>query len=331
MRRSAFTLVELLVVIAIIGILIALLLPAVQAAREAARRSQCASQLRQLGLAVLNYENVHREFPPGGIIDTPFGPSHRSNYNTIAEASSTASGKHGTSWILQILPQVEQAAMFDQWDFSRSVLGNEAVARTDIPILYCPTRRSGIREGFDEMMMFQNWRSGGTDYGACLASGNCWNNNVRHDQHTGPLCVLEDGSAGGIIMPNRGANHGDIPDGTSNTILLGEMQRLWDPTGGPAGTPGLTGSWIARTYDGWATGGSATLFATGVLPSTDAFANPGGVNSGFFESPGSDHSGGAYLCTADSSVRFFSEHADPRIVEAMGNRAGGEVISGAPF
>ena len=124
-RRSScgFTLVELLVVIAIIGILVALLLPAVQAAREAARRSQCANNLKQIGLAILNYESAHQVLPPGGI--------------TVGPCCGTQSH---TSWAIAILPQLEEMALYDQYDQTQTneSLDNQPAVQTLVESYLCP-------------------------------------------------------------------------------------------------------------------------------------------------------------------------------------------------
>src|SRR5687768_8242581 len=107
-RRSAFTLVELLVVIAIIGILIALLLPAVQAARESARRSQCANNLKQIALAVHNYENSYKILPPAVVNGAAFPTKGLEDY---LNAAGTAYTNHGTLSIL--LPYLEQGNVLE--------------------------------------------------------------------------------------------------------------------------------------------------------------------------------------------------------------------------
>lgn len=127
-RRRAFTLVELLVVIAVIGVLVSLLMPAVQAAREAARRIQCQNHLKQLALAVNNYADTLRVFPASGIVNTKI-----KDYDP----------KSGTmfSWIVLVLPYLEQKNLHDQFNFSVSVLLQSAAdpQAAQPPVLFCPS------------------------------------------------------------------------------------------------------------------------------------------------------------------------------------------------
>jgi prepilin-type N-terminal cleavage/methylation domain-containing protein len=133
-RRSAFTLVELLVVIAIIGVLVAILLPAIQAAREAARRTQCVNNLKQLGLACLNYNSARKEYPTGGT-----EPWHD-------EGQGTAIHGKGYGWMVQILPYVEDTAL---QNISKGYgAGNRQldleVRKTPVPLYFCPSRRQNV-------------------------------------------------------------------------------------------------------------------------------------------------------------------------------------------
>lgn len=134
---GAFTLVELLVVIAVIGILIALLLPAVQAAREAARRNQCVNNLKQLGLAVLNYESTHKELPAAGTYAPP-DESRSLTFNYLAAIDL----KSGTnySWVVQVLPFMEEDSIYQQINFSVPVTRNPSNFQDkQIPSLLCPS------------------------------------------------------------------------------------------------------------------------------------------------------------------------------------------------
>lgn len=126
-RNKGFTLVELLVVIAIIGVLVAMLLPAIQAAREAARRSSCQNNLRQVAIALHNFEFANEHFPAGVTNDT--GPIR-----------SEREGDH-INWIARMLPQLDERARFDRLDFSASAYAdeNKYVAERTIPVLRCPS------------------------------------------------------------------------------------------------------------------------------------------------------------------------------------------------
>ena len=325
-----FTLVELLVVIAIIGILIALLLPAVQAAREAARRMQCSNHLKEIGLALHTYQASSNFFPPAAVVSASFKLSfpaypNLSHYDPRGDALS---GEQGTSWMLHILPAIEQGMLFDRWDFTRNVAGNEAVARTDIAMFYCPTRRSGLRD-FDMQpgLMFQGWDQGGTDYGGCTGGANGFNDDAwtpapcRHSMIDHWTDMMPDWSGewvdrgqqfgvfGGI---NKGCTLADIADGTSHTIMTGELQRIYRPS-----------NCQYVSHDGWAVGGVGTLFDT---DGTIDMPTGGGMNNWYFENPGSDHEGGAQFGMADGSVRFISENVDDLLFEYLGTAASGEVV-----
>jgi len=185
--RDGFSLVEMIVVVAIIAILLALLLPAVQAARESSRRTACQNNLRQLAVALLNYESCNGRLPAAALVSEATNPTTcTSCWNPWAEArltSFTSGTKHGSSWILSVLPFMEQAQLANRWDRSTNVLGNAAVAQVNIPSLYCPTRRSGIRIDRDDHknLVNANWRGGGTDYGGCYGRLDGFMNDTSQD------------------------------------------------------------------------------------------------------------------------------------------------------
>lgn len=320
--KRAFTLVELLVVITIIGILIALLLPAVQAAREAARRIQCCGQVKQIGLALHNYAQAHGVFPPGCIVSTLTDKLPAWDPKKEAKSAAGLLKQHGTSWMLQVLPQLEQQNIYDQWDFTKNVLGNAAVAQTDIPIFYCPTRRTEIRSS-DKLhtLVMYVWTGGGNDYGGCIGSGNGWVNGSTKVFSSPRPSVSPDTehwlypSRMGIFQPNIPTGFSSIRDGASNTIMIGEMQRFVSPPS------------QYSCQDGWAVGGVATLFTTNDHEDTPVGTTgwqTGGLNNLFFESPGSDHPGGAQLCMADGSVHFIADGIDTLLFRFLGGMADGE-------
>ncbi|MDY0168201.1 MAG: DUF1559 domain-containing protein [Thermoguttaceae bacterium] len=317
--RHGFTLVELLVVITIIGILIALLLPAVQSAREAARRLQCSNNLKQISLALHNYHTAHGVFPAAIVAD-----NFKADFDTWGEA---ANGRHGTSWMLQILPFLEQQALFDNWNFTTNVKGNAALAKTDIAAFYCPSRRNRVRPQDIPHQMFLDWPSGGTDYGGSGGTGNhFWGDfdgskNPPCGHHYGQVYQIDEtlpprnrAPSKGVFTPLDWLRIDEIRDGTTNTLLTGEMQRL-------DGTKRYDASFPCRsiTQDGWAVAGSANIF-------TLEF---GEMNNYEHEHPGSEHPGGAHFGLADGSVRFIGEHINSTTLKALATVAGSEVVKEA--
>ena len=137
-RMSAFTLVELLVVIAIIGILVALLLPAVNAARESARKIQCTSNIRQVGLAVIQYQEAYKRMPPAGLVAEPDdGPC--AFFNDLDHCFNPGSGQQ-ISWIALILPFMEEQALHDDFNFDRDIFQQHNLPQSQqIATLMCPS------------------------------------------------------------------------------------------------------------------------------------------------------------------------------------------------
>jgi prepilin-type N-terminal cleavage/methylation domain-containing protein/prepilin-type processing-associated H-X9-DG protein len=190
--RTGFTLVELLVVIAIMVLLISLLLPAIQKVREAANRMICASHLKQLAIAFHNYHNDYKGLPTAGNYDSGNPPTDRRDWG----------------WAYDILPYIEQDMLWK----NRS---NSQIRRTIIKIYYCPSRREPDLYGGEAK----------TDYAGNGAT------RVNSDAEDGTVIK----SHGSKNSYNRGPiqlSNGGIPDGTSNTILLGEKLVNWPTMGG---------------------------------------------------------------------------------------------------
>ncbi len=195
-----FTLVELLVVIAIIGALIALLLPAVQAARESARRISCVNNLKQLGLATIQYESVHKVLPPSGITEENPDP------NSSLGKFDPQRGKM-FSWIVLVLPFIEQEALHDQFDFKETILDqpNEPQA-TQLAALLCPSAEADGRY-FEDSTLTAGKRFAKGNYAA-------FSTPYHIDQQVD--------YPGAISVPGQGQNR--ITDGMSNTLMISEVR-----------------------------------------------------------------------------------------------------------
>ncbi|TWU20791.1 DUF1559 domain-containing protein [Bythopirellula polymerisocia] len=212
---GGFTLVELLVVIAIIGVLVALLLPAVQAARESARRTQCQSNLRQLALAVLNYESNRKILPIGMEFEEGEEPSQ--------------TNKIGKNWLISILPQMEQQGLYDSFDFSEYISAdqNKLARGTQIASMLCPADPFSSETLSDTSTprrpMGTNWARG--NYAANVGNGPIIGSKDRENAIWGEESLgWQNPRIRGVIGPNVSAKLGQITDGTSNTIMLGEVR-----------------------------------------------------------------------------------------------------------
>jgi prepilin-type N-terminal cleavage/methylation domain-containing protein len=348
-RRRGFTLIELLVVIAIIAILVALLLPAVQRAREAARRNECRNNLKQIGLALHNYHESHEAFPPGMIsrLQIPFPPvptnPQRADPTEAFLQNNAGLSFHGESWFFHLLPELDQEAIYALWHPHHNVwlntvpvskitvtnptaslyaIGQQA-AHNDIKYFYCPSRRSSM-----DRVKYQYVKTidptvtkGGNDYAGCAGSGWAFdistpNNaslyramyNLTPANAADPnvsLNYIPQGQNVGSFYVNSSITFASLADGSSNVIMVGEKQMLNDPL--------LVDR---QSDDGWAWGGSATMFST-----------RHGINKRLhFAGAGSEHDQLAHFLMGDGSVQAISESVNIVTFQNLGSIADGQKL-----
>ena len=350
-QPNGFTLIELLVVIAIIAVLISLLLPAVQQAREAARRAQCKNNLKQIGLALHNYESTYGQFPSGGE-----GTDNQLRIRRLFPVSA----------FVACLPFLDQGPLYQRFDlgyhYTNSASSqNAAAARIKIPAFLCPSDGSGRSDALGY---------GRTDYMPSVYTDIDPATGLRNKLQSG-VALNSNVDTG---MPLYGSRAAEIPDGLSNTIMMiedvGRPGNVPSPYAPGETVAGFGGIMATRTVGGIPAGIDATQLCSG-KSCEDRWADPdsGSAVSGppqndpsspFFSGGGlqlfnnnktssyssapagqcpwtvnncgpneeafSPHTGGVHALLGDGSVRFISENSSWRVVLSLLTRSGQEVV-----
>ncbi|HEX6963543.1 MAG TPA: DUF1559 domain-containing protein [Lacipirellula sp.] len=347
--RNAFTLVELLVVIAIIGVLIALLLPAVQAAREAARNSQCKSQLRQIGLGMLNYESAQKTFPAGGW-----------SFHWMGNPSHGVGPRQEGGWIYQVSDYLENQNVKKIGGAGltgaalRAALKDQATVV--IPIFNCPSRRPAQLYPNYETVIFNADPAplaAKSDYAAngghsvTDASGRPAPDSTLTDcQDKFPSCdwVNNDrwisDSWSGIVADRAGARIAQITDGTSNTAAGGEkwVSHLFyeigsnvavgqKPDDNPADNSSMYQGYDQDTVRAISGSFSDSGEPQGALPRRDEeyTGDPKTAGASYRHNFGSAHPGAVNMVMCDGSTQSYTFDVDPLVWNAIGGRADGDI------
>ena len=315
-EKLGFTLIELLVVIAIIGVLVGLLLPAVQAAREAARRMQCSNNLKQIGLAIHNYHDTFGRFPRTGHTNKTFG---------------TTNPDHKGSWMVGMLPFIEQTAIWEQLDFDGNTehesvtTDGQFIHSVVIPSFICPSDdHEGVwidgaahnpsTNGQTRALSNYSGSMGSQENGPCGTHNNYFGNGPIKRADT-----LDGREISGVIGHMRwSARFRDIADGTSNTIAVGEVR--------PDCEAHLRDGWMSINSVYTGTGIAINFNTCEGSPTAGTGCNQHSGQWGASQGFKSNHPGGAMFVLCDGSVKFLTESLDMITFQSLGDRRDGLTI-----
>ncbi len=302
--RSGFTLIELLVVIAIIAVLIAMLLPAVQQAREAARRSQCRNNLKQIGLAIQNFHDSKGTLPSSRL-----GPQH-------------------ASWFVQILPYLDQVALYKQWTLNDTYYLQKPSARTtSVSGYYCPSRRAPMLSTQFEISSTglpdsQPYPGALGDYAA--NGGQFVNAIVDNPLCNGAMCSAQSQLSGSQIVSTQSQTGlRDLKDGTSHVFLVGEKhvpESKFGQSGPSWGDGAIYNGDFPRNYNRLAGRDTAGQ------PRFKLAASPEDLSGPWHCRFGSHHVGICQFLFADGHVAAMNNTTDVDVLQKLAVRNDGKPV-----
>jgi prepilin-type N-terminal cleavage/methylation domain-containing protein len=320
-RFRGFTLVELLVVIAIIGLLIALLLPAVQAARESGRRTQCVNNLREIGLALHNYHDALKSFPPAYLIQPGGG-----GINGPPDPLTRDAGP-GWAWGMLLLPYLEERPLYDKIDFNRPCWDsvNDLLVRRQPKVFLCPSA-TGTREPMNVV----------SENGQVLATfaRSCYTVSAGQDEPWWYSVDSYEGIADGPFYRNSATRTADVTDGLSSTVFAGEQHPILADKTWVGVVPGavVCPKPKFRLTDDWECEPAGVLVNCHSGPCR--YEDPPVIHA-----PNShvyapcqlyaEHPGGCNVLIGDGSAHFISETINQLSWAAMSSMAEGDLVD--PF
>jgi prepilin-type N-terminal cleavage/methylation domain-containing protein/prepilin-type processing-associated H-X9-DG protein len=345
-RRRGFTLIELLVVIAIIGILIALLLPAVQAAREAARRAQCLNNFKQLGIALHSYHDANSSLPIGSLVLDPQLVKPVTGPVTFSPVATDFCGNHGPlrnarSWAFALLAHLEQGTLYNQLNIDLGYVfpQNSTAIRSRVSTLICPSdiysqQEPGTYYERTKGSVAANW--GNTHYYQDFPDFP----GIGPNPFVGP--TGEAWFSGAPFSFNKTTSFAEFTDGTSNTMLLGEVVMGLNKI--------VTDNNFFAAYDRrgdfWADDYNSSMFNTYSPPNStipdqmgltihcgSAYRNnpPCNYLHPSFNTARSRHPGGVNVVLGDGSARFVKNGINLQVWRSLSSPGGGEVLSSSDW
>ena len=349
--RRGFTLVELLVVIAIIGILVGLLLPAVQAAREAARRMQCGNNIRQIGLALHNFESARKKLPPSSVQSPSAAVMASAELKEFVKVGTTGNNVNDYAqqcFLTTVLAQLEQTNVLNAGTGYNQKLDwydplNRPAASVVIPTYLCPSSPAPSKVldtanlGSSELKYSVGgaWKPALTDY---MAVNRANNRNAAWNAMTASNPVFPGTDAvSGIMQSNQFTKFAAITDGLSNTIMIAEAaarparyvsSKLVEPYAGGISAY-MNGPW-AHSGNDIAVDGSNMTVTSGVPTASNITSTLGTTCSINCTNQGeiyAFHTGGAQVVLGDASTHFISASIDLRTLQLLCARGDGTPVS----